>query len=79
MNEDDIDLLKKVTLLGILNKKPDESLNDIQVMLVDTGMYTMKEAKQIFKMLKDEKSLLDGQLSVKGMTEAKAAEEMFRQ
>ncbi len=79
MNEDDIDILKKVTLLGILNKKPDETLNDIQVMLVDTGMYTMKEAKQIFKMLKDEKSLVNGELSVKGLTEAKAAEEMFKQ
>ena len=79
MNEDDIDILKKVTLLGILNKKPDETLNDIQVMLVDTGMYTMKEAKQIFKTLKDEKSLVNGELSVKGLTEAKAAEEMFKQ
>ena len=79
MNEDDIDILKKVTLLGILNKKPDETLNDIQVMLVDTGMYTMKEAKQIFKMLKDEKSLVNGELSVKGITEAKAAEAMFKQ
>jgi len=79
VNEDDIDILKKVTLLGILNKKPDESLNDIQVMLVDTGMYTMKEAKQIFKMLKDEKSLVNGELSIKGITEAKAAEAMFKQ
>ena len=79
MNENDIDILKKVTLLGILNKKPDETLNDIQVMLVDTGMYTMKEAKQIFKTLKDEKSLVNGELSVKGLTEAKAAEEMFKQ
>jgi len=79
VNEDDIDILKKVTLLGILNKKPDETLNDIQVMLVDTGMYTMKEAKQIFKMLKDEKSLVNGELSVKGITEAKAAEAMFKQ
>jgi len=79
VNEEDIDILKKVTLLGILNKKPDETLNDIQVMLVDTGMYTMKEAKQIFKMLKDEKSLVNGELSVKGITEAKAAELLFKQ
>ncbi|KYJ87572.1 hypothetical protein [Sulfurovum riftiae] len=79
MNEEDIDILKKVTLLGILNKKPDESLSDVQAMLVDTGMYTMKEAKQIFKMLKEEKSLVNGELSVKGITEAKAAEEMFKQ
>jgi len=79
MNRDDIDLLKKVTLLGILHKKPNENLNDIQVMLVETGMYTKKEAKQIFKLLKEEKLLVEGELSVKGITEAKMAEAMFRQ
>ena len=79
MNRDDIDLLKKVTLLGILHKKPNENLNDIQVMLVETGMYTKKEAKQIFKLLKEEKFLVEGELSVKGITEAKMAEAMFRQ
>jgi len=79
MNAEDIDILKKVTLLGILHKKPEESLNDIQVMLVDTGMYTMKEAKQIFKLLKEEKFLVEGALSLKGITEAKVAEVMFKQ
>jgi len=79
MNRDDIDILKKVTLLGILHKKPNENLNDIQVMLVETGMYTKKEAKQIFKLLKEEKFLVEGELSVKGITEAKMAEAMFRQ
>jgi hypothetical protein len=42
-------------------------------------MYDMKEAKQIFKALKEEHYLLDGALTLKGITEAKAAEEMFRQ
>jgi hypothetical protein len=79
MNADDIDILKKVTLLGIYKKKPDETLNDVRVMLVDTGMYDMKEAKQIFKTLKEEHYLLDGALTLKGITEAKAAEEMFHQ
>ncbi|WP_294951347.1 hypothetical protein [Sulfurovum sp.] len=79
MNNDDIDLLKKVTLLGIMKKKPDETLNDVTVMLVDTGMYDMKEAKQILKVLKAEKYLADGQLTLKGITEAKAAEAMFKQ
>jgi len=79
MNEDDIDILQKVTLLGILNKKPDETLKDIQVMLVGTGMYDMKEAKQIFKKLKAEKYLLDGELTLKGLTAAKEAEALFKQ
>ncbi|QOR62651.1 hypothetical protein ACM66Z_04065 [Sulfurovum sp. ST-21] len=79
MNADDIDILKKVTLLGIMNKKPDETLKDIQVMLVATGMYNMKEAKQIFKQLKAEKYLMDGQLTLKGLTGAKEAEALFKQ
>ena len=79
MNEEDKTLLKQVTLLGIMKKKSGESLNDVMVSLVDTGMYTMKEAKQIFKELKAEKYLLDGQLTLKGITAAKEAEAMFRQ
>jgi hypothetical protein len=77
MNDDDI--IKKVTLLGIYKKKPEETLNDVMLMLADTGMYELKEAKQVFKQLKAEQYLVDGQLTLKGITEAKAAEEMFRQ
>ena len=77
MNEEDI--IKKVSLLGMLKKKPEESLNDVMVMLVNTGMYDMKEAKQVFKALKADKYLVEGQLTLKGITEAKAAEAMFKQ
>jgi len=79
MTNDERTLLRQVTLLGILKKKPDESLNDVMVSLVDTGMYTMKEAKRIFKELKAEKYLLEGQLTLKGITAAKEAEAMFKQ
>jgi hypothetical protein len=79
MNAEDKKILKQVTLLGIYKKKPDETLNDVRVMLVDTGMYDMKEAKQVFKMLKEEYYLLDGALTLKGITAAKEAEEMFKQ
>jgi len=79
VNEDDKQILKQVTLLGIYKKKPDETLTDVRVMLVDTGMYDMKEAKQIFKALKEEHYLLEGELTLKGITEAKAAEAMFKQ
>ena len=48
-------------------------------MLVGTGMYTLKEAKRVFKELKADKYLVDGHLTLKGMTEAKAAEAMFKQ
>ncbi|MBD3789875.1 MAG: hypothetical protein IE885_05870 [Campylobacterales bacterium] len=77
MNEEE--LLKKVTLLGILKKQPDETLNDVMLMLVDTGMYTLKEAKRVFKELKAEMYLSNGQLTLKGITAAKAAEMEFKQ
>jgi len=79
VNAEDKEIFKQVTLLGIYKKKPDETLNDVRVMLVDTGMYDMKEAKQIFKALKEEHYLLDGQLTLKGITAAKEAEAMFKQ
>ncbi|MDD2399872.1 MAG: hypothetical protein PHR75_04630 [Sulfurovum sp.] len=72
------ELLKKVTLLGILKKKPDETLKDVMLMLVDTGMYSLKEAKKIFKELKAQMYLSDGQLTLKGITAAKAAELEFK-
>ena len=47
-------------------------------MLVDTGMYSLKEAKKIFKELKAQMYLSNGQLTLKGITAAKAAELEFK-
>jgi len=77
MGEEDI--IKSVTLLGIYKKEQGESLNDVMIMLVETGMYKMKEAKQVFKELKSELYISNGELTLKGITEAKRAEEMFKQ
>jgi polyhydroxyalkanoate synthesis regulator phasin len=77
MNEDDI--IKKVTLLGVLKKQHDETLNDVMLMLVDTGMYDLKEAKQVFKELKADQYIANGQLTLKGITAAKEAEQEFKQ
>ena len=77
MGEEDI--IKSVTLLGIYKKEKDESLNDVMLMLVDTGMYKMKEAKSVFKELKRELFIIDEELSLKGITKAQKAEAMFKQ
>jgi len=79
MNEEDRKLLKQVTLLGIMNRKSDETLDEVMHMLVGTGMYTLKEAKGIFKSLKHEKYIVEGQLTLKGITAAKEAEAIFKQ
>ena len=78
MNDDDI--IKRVTLLGIFKKEPNETLKDVMLMLVDTGMYELKEAKQIVKFLTAAHYISkDDGLTMKGILEAKSAEEMFKQ
>lgn len=77
MNEENV--VERVCLLALMKKEADETLKDVQKMLVETGMFEMKECKEVFKMLEEEQYLSNGQLTMKGVMEAKAAEEMFRQ
>ena len=78
MNEENV--VERVCLLALMKKEPEETLSDIQKMLVETGMFEMKECKKFFKTLKEEQyiSQNDG-LTMKGVMEAKLAEEMFKQ
>jgi hypothetical protein len=78
MNEENV--VERVCLLALMKKEPDETLKDVQKMLVETGMFEMKECKAVFKMLKDEQYISeDAGLTMKGVMEAKIAEEMFKQ
>ncbi len=78
MNEENV--VERVCLLALMKKEPKESLLDVQKMLVDTGMFDMKECKAVFKMLKSEQYISkDSELTMKGIMEAKLAEEMFKQ
>ena len=77
MSDDDI--LARVTLLAIYKKKPDESLDDILDILVDTGMYDKKEAKQVFAELEERGYITVDGLSLVGMNIAKKAEQEFKQ
>jgi len=78
MNDENV--VERVCLLALMKKEPTETLADIQKMLVETGMFEMKECKSVFKMLKEEQYISeDGGLTMKGVMEAKIAEEMFRQ
>ncbi len=78
MNEENV--VERVCLLALMKKEPEETLLDIQKMLVETGMFEMKECKQVFKMLKKEHYISeDAGLTMKGVMEAKLAEEMFKQ
>jgi len=71
------DINKQVTLLAILKKEKDETLNDILVKLENSRVYSLKEGKQILKELKDEKLLKEGELTLLGIEKAKEAEKFF--
>ena len=78
MNEENV--VERVCLLALMKKEADETFKDVQKMLVETGMFEMKECKSVFKMLKSEQYISeDGGLTMKGVMEAKVAEEMFKQ
>jgi len=77
MNDENV--VERVCLLALMKKEADETLKDVQNMLVETGMFDMKECKKVFKMLQDEQYISNDSLTMKGVMEAKLAEEMFRQ
>ncbi len=77
MNEENV--VERVCLLALMKKEADETLKDVQRMLVDTAMFDMRECKKVFKMLEEEQYISNGQLTMKGVMEAKLAEEMFKQ
>jgi len=78
MNEENV--VERVCLLALMKKEPEETLLDVQKILVETGMFEMKECKEVFKKLEAEQYIsATGGLTMKGVMEAKLAEEMFKQ
>jgi len=77
MNDDNV--IERVCLLGMMKKESDETLQEVMTMLVNTGMFDMKECKKVFKWLKKENYISDGKLTMKGILEANIAQEMFKQ
>jgi len=79
MTPEDIELLSEVSLLGILKKQQQETLNDVRLQLADTGMFTLKESKQIFKLLRQEGFIDEVGLTLKGIAKAQEAQKRFGQ
>ena len=75
----ELDILHRVTLLGVLKKKPDESLEDVMEILIDTGMYEKDEAKKVFVDLRASGYIVGEGLSFIGVDAAQKAEREFRQ
>jgi hypothetical protein len=78
MNDENV--VERVCLLALMKKEAGETLTDVQKILVDTGMFEMKECKEVFKKLEEEQYIsANGSLTMKGVMEAKVAEKMFKQ
>jgi hypothetical protein len=77
MNE--LDIIKRVFLLGVSKREEGENMQETLVSLVNTGMFDMKEAKQVLKELRDAKYIVGNNLSMTGVIEADKAEKEFKQ
>ncbi len=76
----DLDLLKRVSLLAILKKKDSETIDDVMENLIDTNMFLSRdEAEEIFRELRNSNYIVGDTLSMIGVIEAKRVEEEFRQ
>ena len=76
LNEEDIE--KRVFLLAIYKKLPDESLADVTRSLANTGMFDLKRGKKLLKELKEDQYIVNDQLTVKGIAVAIEAEDEFK-
>jgi len=73
-----LDINKKVFLLKMLKRESDETINDVIIVLSDTGVFTPKEGKKIKKELERDGFIKDGRLTMIGIEEAKRAEMEFK-
>ncbi len=73
-----MEINKRVLLLAILKKEPQESIKDVVNMLEASRLFSLKEGKRLLKELKKEAFLDDAGLTPKGLKAAKEAEEEFR-
>jgi len=75
LKEDDIE--KKVFLLKLLVKEPDETMDDILKALVNTGMFDLNRAKEILEELRAGGYISGDKLTMLGVTEANKAKQEF--
>lgn len=79
MGGGELDIVHRVTLLGVLKKQPDETLDEVREMLVETGMYDGAEATKVFQTLRDGGYIAGEALSLTGLHIAKKAAQEFKQ
>ena len=76
---EELTIEKRVFLLAISKREEGESMNSILSMLVDTGMFDLKEGKKVLSELRDTNYVVGENLSMTGVIEADKAEKEFKQ
>ncbi len=75
LKEEDIE--KKVILLKMLLREANESVEDALGSLVDTKMFDMNRAKELYQELEDDGYIKDDALTMLGTVDAQKAKEEF--
>ena len=76
---EELDIVKRVFLLGVSKREDGEKIKDILESLVATGMFDMKEGKQVLAQLRESKHIVGDNLSMIGVMVASEAEKEFKQ
>jgi hypothetical protein len=76
---EELEIEKRVFLLAISKREEGESMKNILSMLVDTGMFDLKEGKKVLSELRDANYVVGENLSMTGVIEADKAEKEFKQ
>jgi hypothetical protein len=76
---EELDIIKRVFLLGVSKREEGETMDETLVSLVNTGMFDMKEAKEVLDELRDAKYIVGDNLSMTGVIQADKAEKEFKQ
>jgi len=76
---EELDIVKRVFLLAVSKREEGESMKETLQTLVNTGMFDMKEGKQVLKELRDAQYIVDNNLTMTGVIEADKAEKEFKQ
>lgn len=73
-----MDIESRVFLLAIFKKQKDETLTDVIAQMEEAKVFTFKEGKRLLKEFKNDKLIIDNELSFSGLALAKAAEQEFK-
>ena len=73
-----MDIESRVFLLAIYKKQDDETLTDVIAQMEEAKVFTFKEGKRLLKEFKNDKLIIENEMSFSGLALAKSAEQEFK-